>query len=68
MRPIPPLGDITPSLPHQGPPLPKGWGVSWPVTADQVENAVENYRRSMERATERYKQSLIVAFLLVRNR
>lgn len=58
--------DLLPQFPWEGPPLPRATGARWPVTLDDVDKAVFNYRMRMQKAAENYRTSLIM--LLARPR
>ncbi len=59
-------GALLPQFPWEGPPLPRVTGARWPVTLDDVDKAVFNYRMRMQKAAEKYRTSLIM--LLARPR
>ncbi len=52
--------DLLPQFPWEGPPLPRVTGACWPVTLDDVDKAVFNYRMRMQVAAENYRTSLIM--------
>ena len=58
--------ELLPQFPWEGPPLPRVTGARWPMTLDDVDRAVFNYRMRMQKAAENYRTSLIM--LLARPR
>ena len=53
-------GALLPQFPWEGPPLPRATNARWPMTLDDVDRAVFNYRIRMQGAAENYRTSLIM--------
>lgn len=63
---MPDLKDLAPQFPWEGPPLPSGSGLRWPITLDDVDKAVLRYLERIPRAEYYYTAAAYKGLMGVR--